>query len=52
MDGDVDRPSGEIDFFAGRDYDSLESNMSGFNKAVGVVNNSLDATWYGEDWRA
>lgn len=52
IDGDVDRPSGEIDFFAGRDYDSLESNMSGFNKAVGVVNNSLDATWYGEDWRA
>ena len=51
IDGDVSRPDGEIDFLNGQDYDSLDDNMSGFNKAVGVTDNGLDKTWYDADWR-
>ena len=51
IDGDVSRPSGEIDFFKGQDYNSLVDNMNRFNKAVGVVDNGLDDTWYDTDWR-
>lgn len=42
---DVDRPSGEIDFLSGADYDSLNNNMEMFNKLVGVKDNGKDDTW-------
>lgn len=51
IDGDASRPSGEIDFIGGKDYDSLVDNMKRFNKAVGVTDNGLDKTWYDADWR-
>ena len=39
------RPSGEIDFIYGRDYDGLSDNLTAFEIAVGVLDNNYDKRW-------
>ena len=42
---DTSRPSGEIDFINGKDYDGLENNMQSLELEVGVFNHRLDTSW-------
>ena len=42
---DTKRPSGEIDFLNGPDYDGLEQNMKSFEVAIGVSDNTVTESW-------
>ena len=39
------RPTGEIDFIGGADFDKLEANMQALELAAGAYNNKVDKSW-------